>query len=878
MPFDDPKPVLPSSETLQDASSGASPEQLQDAFPEVSSGLSTELYSGALLDTPSDVSAGVSSETLFASSVLPASAIEETTQAVTALACDAAAPASSQGALVQELPDAAPAPLSALRALALVLSTGLVFALVGLLIGLRVVAAATLPHILQPGEYINFKDVTEGLPVPRLLAWNLGRVDFLDSLRGLSGFSLLLPTPLVFGPLWLLCVRRVNPTFRLFGEAPNAPAARLQSRAAVRMAAPADIPTAPALLPDTTQAEVDAVTNNAVTNPAQNQPAFMTATDADTTFSRAAAKTVSRATPAPGSSAADALGAVVEFYGLMKALTLLLMIGLGVAAVWILVDFEGDIFERGVNSQMVSGGGPLIGVVWLMRLGLLGAAFWVGFHRDGIAGDFTQPDWNTRSRRLFTLGIQGLLFGLLMYALCRAGLPQHLEETLLRLQTLGALTIPLWEWVTRDVLVCFGAIGFAIGVAFTLFSSRNLLPAQRLLFWLLPPAALGVALLAQRDFAPAALAARFDVRPALLATLSENAFTHPEAPILSVPDGLEAARQMAQIAHLRLPDVSRMPGRTLVLFDKGLSYLVYQNSFDIDNLPCDTATDGLVTDFLRRRDYQTAFSWLATKHLFNAALVRLDNTRAIQAGILDLTHSPHNTQFGRPTLLPMFSVCAATPQNLALLNQWADETKFELPDRSSKRLMGDLYRRFGKPDEALRWYRKADMPGSFLKRVSAEKPVLSTGRMDGVLRLNGKPLAGIQVAVIPARLNGLPRGLEEAVLYAAREITASDGSRINPAFGMGYVQPYSLRWISASAMTDAQGRYHIANLTEGEYVVTCTLPRDIQTRLPYDERLNIAHPPAPFTVNYSHPAQDMGATDITFQSDAQPSARTEKQP
>ncbi len=773
-------------------------------------------------------------------------------------------------------PDATPAPLSTGRTLGLVLSAGFVFALVGLLIGLRVVAAATLPHILQPGEYINFKDVAEGLPVPRLLAWNLGRIDFLDSLRGLSGFSLLLPAPLVFGPLWLLCVRRVNPTFRLFGAAPNAPAARLQSRASVQTTSQPDIPTPSTPLPDTAQAE-----ESAAMSAAQNQYAPTTATDADTTSSKNAAKTASRGKSAPAPSAADTLGAVVEFYGLMKALTLLLIIGLGVAAVWILVDFEGDIFERGVNSQMVSGGGPLIGGVWLIRLGLLGAAFWAGFHRDGIAGDFTQPDWNTRSRRLFTLGIQGLLFGLLMYALCRTGLPQHLEETLLRLQTLGALTTPLWAWVTRDVLTCFVAVGFAIGVAFALFSSRNLSPTQRLLFWLLPLAAFGVALLAQRDIAPATLAARFDVRPALLATLSENAFVHPEAPILSVPDGLEAARQMAQTAHIRLADTrdaSHASGRTLVLFDKGLSYLVYQNSFDIDNLPCDTVTDGLVTDFLRRRDYQTAFSWLATKHLFNAALVRLDNTSAMQAGILDLTHSPHNTQFGRPTLLPMFSVCAATPQNLTLLNQWADETKFETPDRSSKRLVGDLYRRFGKPDEALRWYRKADMPGSFLKRVSGEKPVLSTGRIDGVLRLNGRPLAGVQVAVIPARLNGLPRGLEEPVLYAAREITTSNGERINPAFGVGHVQPYSLRWISASATTDAQGGYHISSLTEGEYVVICSLPRDIQTRLPYDERLNIARPPAPFTVNYRHPARNMGTTDITFQNDAPPAARTEKQP
>ena len=797
--------------------------------------------------------------------------------------------------VLEDIARPAPKLLSPGRALLVTLSAGLLFALVGLAIGLRVVAQATLPHILQAGEYINFQDVAEGLPIPRLLAWNVEQIDFLDTLRGMGAFALLLAAPLVFGPLWLLCMRLVNPTFRLFGIAPTSVTPPIRTKTTFKPTADAashiethssDVTlNAPfANPPASDRPPIETVMSDALpANAPEIEEAERASFDEDT--AEPALSVVSAPAPpadvpaaviVPAAPPVDRLNAIVELYGLVKALTLLVMIGLPLAAVWILIDFDGDLFERGLNAQALSTSPPLIGAVWLMRFALLGAGFWIGFHRDGVAGDFTQPEWNLRSRRLFALGIQGLAFGLVMYLLCRLGLPQHLQEPLIRLQTLGALTVPLWKWVTLRCLLCFGGVWFAMGAAFALFARRDIARLPRLLLCLVPLAGLGIALIAQRDFTPAYLAARFDVRPALLQTLPDSAFARPGTPTLSEPDNLEAARQMTQL--LRLPPISpKTPGRALVMFNQSLPFLFYQHNFTIDNLPADPTTEGLVTDFLRRRDYQTAFSWMATKHLFNSALMRLDNTSAMRAGLLDLTHSPHNTQFGRPTLLPMLSICAATPQNLALLDQWADQSKFETPDRGSNRLLGDLYRRFGRPDTALNWYRRADMPTSFLKRVGAEKPLFNSGHIDGVLRLNGKPLTGVQVAALPIRLNGLPpyqffpgfrgnRSLEEVILDARQEILYADSRRINPAFGPLHPQPYNLRWISASTTTDAQGAYHLDALTEGEYAVICTLPRDIQPRLPEDDRLRFSSPPRPFTVNYRHPTRDLGITEITFAS------------
>ena len=690
-----------------------------------------------------------------------------------------------------------PAFLSFPRALRVTLFSAVPFALVGLLVGLRVVAQATLPHIVQPGEYLNFQDVTDGLPVPRLLAWDVGRIETLSSLRELSGFSLLLAATFVFGPLWLFAVRHVNPTFRFFSQK------------------------------------------------AEEQEANGQKTDGKKADSRKLD-----------------VAAPLEFYGLIKAATLTLILGLPLAAVWILVDGDDRSAPPVPPGMMAVSNGPLIGNIWLMRLVLLGIVFWLGFDRDGIGGDFTQPEWN-RSRRLVALAGRGALFGLLAFAFCRYGLPQHLEGALIRLQTLGALNIALWKWFAAHCLLCFAGAWAATGALFALFSRRDIAPRHRFLLTLAPLAFCGVALVSLQAFTPRFLAAHYDVRPAVMRTMRENGEYRPDLPGSGIPDTPQTALEMARELHLSVGPQKGRPARTLILFDQNLPVLARQNGYTTDGLSPDEVSAKLTTDFLRKRDYKTAFSWTAMKNLYNVPLLQFDTTGSLTLGLEDLTHCPHNLRFSR-ALLQTFSVCAATPQNEALLDQWADETQFAFPDRDSRRLMGDLYRRMGDADKALRWYRKADMPASFLKRVQAERIMFHDGRIDGVLNLNGRPLAGAQVAVVPRLMNGLPKGLAEIVKFAWVEMLNSDPRQADDLFPYLHTQPYSLRWLSAAATTDSQGAYHIAHLTDGAYLVLCALPPDTQVRLPQDDRLQISHPPRSFTVNYKHPTRDMGTTEITF--------------
>ncbi len=720
----------------------------------------------------------------------------------------------------EELPVPAPdtpvtsVPLSFAASLRMAALPTLAFLLVGLLLGLRVVAQATLPHIFQPGDYVTYQNVVDGLPVPRPLDWNTELLDFLAGLRDLSGVTLPLLVLFVIGPLWLIIVRRVNPTFRLTSHTPPTP---------------------------DNSAAGEAVASSAKTSAATR------------------------------STASAALSTPLEFYGLIKALTLLVALGMPVGAVWILVDWE-DFSTPSTQFDFAPNSGLLIGSVWALRLALLGAMLWAGFHRDGLAGDFTHPEWNPSRRKLPMLALRGACFGLLAYIACRAGLPQHLEDVLIRLQTLGGFNIQTWNQIAVHVLLSFGLVWFALGSLFAFFSPLPNVRSSRALL-LLPLLACLLAGGVQRRLSQESLASRYDIRPAVLQTIPDNMPYKPDVSASGIPEGMEASRELARELHLPFNPPANPPGRTLVLFTPEQPLLAFQNNLTLDGFAPDAALVTQTTQFLQKRDYQSALSWVASKNLFNVPLLRFDTTGAIRVSLQDLAHYPHNAQFA-PTLEQMFAVCAATPENEALLDQWADESKFAFPDRESRRLMGDLYRRFGNIKQALIWYRKADMPATFMQRVGAEQPMFGEGTVHGVLRWNGKPLAGAQVAVVPYLMNGLPvipplmNGIPvsmEAQVRGALLSMLNPIPRVNPdLFPPYHPFPWQLRFISASATTDRRGAYRIDHLTEGTYSAICTLPDGIHTTLPVDNRLRITHPIPRFNLNYGQKGYDLGTTEFEW--------------
>jgi hypothetical protein len=361
----------------------------------------------------------------------------------------------------------------------------------------------------------------------------------------------------------------------------------------------------------------------------------------------------------------------------------------------------------------------------------------------------------------------------------------------------------------------------------------------------------GVAAWCQLSLRVGPLAAARDWSPAILTAAPPY---RPDRGYYGVPDGFNAAQLLAKQLKLKFGNQTEQPERPVVLFLPDTIANVIQLGFTEDGLTASPDSATPVREFLERRHYETALSWVAIKHLFNVATVQFDTTSAIEACMTDMEQCPHLSQCGATTRGMLFT-CAATPANLALVDRWADERRFAHPTRESKRLIGQLYERFGQPEKALVWYRRADMPKSFLVRVQNEKPLFHFGRISGRLVLNGKPLQGVQIGAVPRRLNGLPPDMEPNVLRARGELIAFRPYGVFPAH---YPRPFAFRWISASAVSDASGQFEISDLTEGEYMLVCTLPASLHLAPPVDSRLSVSNPPPQVVVNYRHPARNTG--------------------
>src|SRR5581483_9658305 len=237
-----------------------------------------------------------------------------------------------------DTPDIAPEgpPAVSRRSLSGAVRIGVAVALVCTLLGLRSLAIATLPYILAPGEGIDFQEAIPGLPIPRLLDWNLNQIELLLTLRQIDGISLALASLALFGALWLLAVFVPNPSFRLLRMA-RVPAQDLETPSAPPLPSPME--------PVREEPEGDPVTlspGGPIPLPTRTAPM----------------------PPAP-----TVLTVALETPRLMKALTLLLATGLPLALL------------GGLSRRLGAGGqGGALSALWLMALGI---ALWIGFRPEG---------------------------------------------------------------------------------------------------------------------------------------------------------------------------------------------------------------------------------------------------------------------------------------------------------------------------------------------------------------------------------------------------------------------------------------------------------------------------------------------------------------
>ncbi len=516
--------------------------------------------------------------------------------------------------------------------------------------------------------------------------------------------------------------------------------------------------------------------------------------------------------------------------------------------------------------------GLALGMVWLITLRLpgragdfagmirfvaVGMALWTAFGVRGRAGDLQRVKLQKIRPALSELLLMGAGFGLMAYILMQVAAPAPLVPTLTRYQTLGTFHRGYLNFIALSYLGGLAAAWFGAGALLLAIGQPQLRVSQRFSVLFLPLLALWCGVALQRPFQPEVIQSRFDLTPAVRQSIGGLAFAR--FPTGNVPEGADAARELAGKANISLAPA--FPERSLLLFTPLGATVARQAGITQDGLPLTPDSLPLVRDFLARRNYETALSWTAVRHLYNVHAADFDATAAMSDLLLDLTHCPHLARCNG-TLFEMLSTCAATPQNLEILDQYAASPQFARPDREGLRNTGDLYRRFGATEKALQWYRRADMPKTFMAKIARERPMFHTGRITGTLRWNGQPLIGADVAAAPRYLNGLPFYLEPQISRYFLEIVAR--YRSSPLFGPYHPVPFALRFVSAAAKTDAQGRFTITNLTEGTYCLLIRLPAGIELLPPLDARLKMPPVPQGIGVNYDKPAFDAGALNFTF--------------
>ncbi len=451
----------------------------------------------------------------------------------------------------------------------------------------------------------------------------------------------------------------------------------------------------------------------------------------------------------------------------------------------------------------------------------------------------------------------GLVFGILLFCLQQSAMRLPATDVMRSLHALGIFDIARWNALAFHYLLSVSLVCFGAGLLLLLFLPLPARPWPRVLPLVLAALCVPLAAWLQRPYTSRSLAIDWDITPPIM--LAAWPYT-PRNPASGVPDNIEAANALAGLAKISRGSGPASPDRRFLLFTPAGTFNALQHGYTEDGLTADLASVPKVKAFLLRRGGSTALSWAAFKQIYNVGNVHFDSTLALRACLDDLEHSPHTAV--PPTVRDMLFTIAASPQNLALLNEWADERNSDPGDRASLKLMGDLYLRFGEQKRALDWYTRADMPHSFMAEVRAHKPLFHAGQIEGTVLWNGKPLARAQVGAFPFLQNGLPKDLEGKVRAAERQLMPNYA--FSEAFGPMEPRPYLFRWMSAGTMTDSAGHFTLNDLTEGTYHLICTLPADAVLKPFQDDRLHIVKAPSDITLRYAKPTANLGTINLTF--------------
>lgn len=420
---------------------------------------------------------------------------------------------------------------------------------------------------------------------------------------------------------------------------------------------------------------------------------------------------------------------------------------------------------------------PQPGVAYVLQAAVAGAAAWLLFSREGVAGDCDNGNylWPSERKTAWSLASRGALAGCIV-GLCGRLAPFNPPDSLLAFHSLlGGIGEAQWWRIVGVVAGLSGLLGMAAAGACIALAEPALRPGAR---------AAGVSV-----SAACCLALLWYGRVAIPANMRDRY------------DWNSGASPAVALARRVGAPLAPSGADTVLVFGGGR----------VDALPCELqsgtglglspATRARIEAFLRTRDYRTTLSGPAFGALFDGAALDWDDAEFLRLALLRLEKCPDIVTMR--LLLEKLATCAATPAAQHCAALLADPSRFRYHDNESRLLVGDLFARLGMRDLALRWYRLGGIAESRLADRYAARTASGDGVVTGRLLVDGGPARHVRVGLVRAQSGSDPR-----------ETLGANGS----------VSPSWMATVSPAAFTDDAGRFRLEHVVSGVYRVVARLP------------------------------------------------------
>lgn len=446
---------------------------------------------------------------------------------------------------------------------------------------------------------------------------------------------------------------------------------------------------------------------------------------------------------------------------------------------------------------------------------LAGGAFMLLFSRNGVAGDFDSGNYELPRQKdeLQSLLARGAVLGLIAALIFHLASYAAPEPLLFFFRSLSAIGEKQW-WTIAAISLGISAVLGVAGAGFVIaLGTPGMNWHKRARASLFPLFALLLVFLFGRWIMPAVMLHRYDYEPGGGPTLVDR---------------------LAKAAGIRK---GASEGYTFLLLGRERSISLNVSVQSFLGLDASEEASRKIEKFLKRRGYRTALADPAFKTMHDSASLRWDSAESLRVDLENLIHCPDPIYIG--LLIAKLRTTASTPETRRYADLLANESHFVFPDRMAIQAMGDIYASLGMRDKAEKWYRRSGVPESQLERVLSERTMFNQGKISGRIMLNGKPVQGAKVGLVPA---AVVRELFQTML------------------GPGFVRPFWLRWVSATALTDAEGRFTLSQLVAGRYRMLVMIP---QLRLPsFSRELSVQNAPQIVFTEYGTPSSDVGTISI----------------